>query len=230
MIGVFDSGSGGIAALKELRRLRKSENVVFLADRDHAPYGTRSRESILALAKENVTRLRRLGARRVLIACCTASTVHADLPREVREISVPIIEPTASFAREHSATGRIAVIATEATVRSHAFARALAGCRVTELAAQRLVGEVEGGAHDGNITPKLCAYLDELLLPAVRFGADVLILGCTHFPHLEGEIRRALSRLTNRKILTVSSALCGALAMDAALGDECPEGGATVYL
>ena len=230
MIGVFDSGSGGIAALKELRKLRKSENVVFLADRDHAPYGTRSRESILALAEENITRLVRLGARRVLMAGCTASTVHSELPDRVQEISVPIIAPTASFAREHSASGRIAVIATEATVRSHAFKRALVGCEVTELAAQRLVGEVEGGARDGNISAELGAYLDGLLLPAVRFRADALILGCTHFPHLEGEIRRSLERLTNEKILTVSSALCGALAMDAALGDECPEDGATVYL
>lgn len=230
MIGIFDSGSGGLAALRELRRLRPREGMIFLPDRDNAPYGTRTPEELCALAERGIDRLLRLGAENVLIACCTASTIYHSLPERTRAASLPIIEPTARMAKSMARGGRIGVIATDATVRSHAFAHALHGSEVLELPAQRLVGEIESGARDGAITPELMEYLDTLLLPAVRFGIDVLILGCTHFPLVEGEISRALGRISKKKILTVSSAMAGALAMHAALGDECDEGGVTVYL
>ncbi len=230
MIGILDSGSGGLATLIELRRLRTKEGMIFFPDRDNAPYGTKSREDILAFTEAGINKLVGLGARRVLIACCTASTVHSSLPPLAREVSVPIIEPAARLAECEAKGGKIGVIATEATVSSHAFAKLLPKNGVMELAAQRLVAAIDDGARDGNITPELSGYLDTLLAPAVSFGIDVLILGCTHFPLIEGEIRRAISRITDKKITTVSSALAGAIAMHEVLGDERDEGGLTVYL
>ena len=230
MIGIFDSGSGGLATLSELRRLRKREGIIFFPDRDNAPYGTRTPSEIRSLTEAGIDKLVGLGARRVLIACCTASTVYSSLSDRARSLSVPIIAPTAALARQAVADGKIGVIATDATVTSHAFAKHLHGCEVLEISAQRLVREIEDGARDGEITPELSEYLDTLLTPAVKFGIDALILGCTHFPLLEGEIRRSLSRLTDKKITTVSSAYAGALALSEVLGDELDEGGVTVYL
>lgn len=229
MIGILDSGSGGMAALNELRRLRKKEGIIFFPDRDNAPYGTRTPSEIRELTELGIERLVKLGVRRVLIACCTASTVYSSLSDGARAVSIPIIEPTARLAKRLTERGKIGIIATDATVSSHAFSRALCECETLELPAQRLVGEIEGGARDGTITPELAEYLDTLLTPLVRFDADVLVLGCTHFPLLDGEIRRSLGRITKKKVLTVSSAMAGAVAIHESL-DECDDGGVTVYL
>ena len=150
MIGVFDSGVGGLTALAELRRLLPRTDMIYLADREHAPYGTKSEEEILSLAENCIKRLITAGAERILIACCTASTLHSRLTEGARRITTPIIAPAARAAQRVS-RGKIAVIATEATVRSHAFRRellAIGECEVTEHAAQELVAMVESGASD----------------------------------------------------------------------------------
>lgn len=230
MIGLFDSGSGGLQVLRALRGHIRREGILFLADRDNAPYGTKSPERLAELAESNIARLVKMGARRVLIACCTACTVFDSLSSEAKRLSVPIIEPTAHAALSETRSGKIAVIATEATVRSHAFGSAMPGAEVLELAAQRLVGEVEGGASDGNISFELKVYLRELLLPVHDFDADTLVLGCTHFPALKGEIERTLREITKKKIITVSSAHAAAEKMCSVITDELDEGGLTVYL
>ena len=83
MIGVFDSGVGGYCAFRELRRLLPREDMVYLADRKNAPYGTKSEDEIIAFTKANIKRLREIGARKILIACCTASSVYNSLDEEV---------------------------------------------------------------------------------------------------------------------------------------------------
>ena len=74
MLGVFDSGVGGLAALRELRRLLPFEDMIYLADKENAPYGTKTEDELVALVREDVKRLRELGAEKILMACCTAST------------------------------------------------------------------------------------------------------------------------------------------------------------
>lgn len=195
MIGVFDSGVGGLTALAELRRLLPRTDMIYLADREHAPYGTKSEEEILSLAENCIKRLITAGAEKILIACCTASTLHSRLTEGERRITTPIIAPAARAAQRVS-RGKIAVIATEATVRSHAFSRellAIGECEVTEHAAQELVAMVESGASDQNpLSSEEKSTLSRLLEPIEASRADTLILGCTHFPHLRGHIAAML--------------------------------------
>ncbi len=230
MTGIFDSGRGGETALSEFRRLCPTEDVIFFADRENAPFGTKSTAELCEITDRALGRLISMGCERVLIACCTASTVHHLLPECKQRISIPIITPTAREAARLSASGRIAVLATDATVRSHAFEAALSGCEVIEIAAQALVGEIEAGARDGIITDRLSLYIKERLSGAVSFGADTVILGCTHFPLVEGEICRIAEELSGRKIITVSSARQGAIELLRSLSGEGRGKGRTVYV
>ena len=226
MIGVFDSGVGGLTALAELRRLLPRTDMIYLADREHAPYGTKSEEEILSLAENCIKRLITAGAERILIACCTASTLHSRLTEGARRIATPIIAPAARAAQRVS-QGKIAVIATEATVRSHAFRRellALGEREVTEHAAQELVAMVESGASDERpLTNEEKSRLSRLLEPIEASRADTLILGCTHFPHLRGHIAAMLP-----EVKLISPSREGAL--EIARSTEDRGGGRTVFL
>ncbi len=188
MIGVFDSGVGGIASYKELRARIPYADIAYLADRKNAPYGTKTQDELKRLVSRDIQRLRGRGATRILIACCTASTVHHLLSPEDRAISVPIISCAAeAFCGTHAG-----VIATEATVRSHEFARQIGLLRpnapVSELATQELVSLVERGGRDGSLDAEGAALLDGIATRLRAMGIDTLILGCTHFSHLSGEL------------------------------------------
>lgn len=198
MIGVFDSGAGGRFALAELRRLCKNEDIIFFADEKNAPYGTKSESELIRLAESAILKLKRAGAERILIACCTASTVWDKLSSACREISVPIIEPVAERARAITRGGRIGVLSTEATRRSGAFAKRIPGalCR----SAPELVTLAEMGARDGNLTDKQRQTLKNILSPFADGRIDTLVLGCTHFAYFEREIENILG------IPTVNSA------------------------
>ena len=226
MIGIFDSGVGGLTALAELRRLLPHTDMIYLADRKNAPYGTKSEEQILSLAENCIKRLTAAGAEKILIACCTASTLHRWLPDEVQRITTPIIAPAARAAVKVS-HGKIAVIATEATVRSHAFAKAIISeraCEVCEYAAQALVSLVEGGASDRiPLTVEQKNTISHILSPIRESGADTLILGCTHFPHLARQISKMLPEVN-----LISPSLEGAL--EIAKSTEDRGGGRTVFL
>ena len=100
MIGVFDSGVGGFLAVRHLRALLPRADILCLADRKNAPYGTKERKEIINFAERNIERLFKLGANRILIACCTASSAHRALTQRAQDISVPIIRPTAERAVE----------------------------------------------------------------------------------------------------------------------------------
>lgn len=195
MIGIFDSGAGGLTALSELRRFLPSADICFFRDRKNAPYGTKSHRELIKLVERDILKLCRMGADKILMACCTASTVYEYLPEKMKKISLPIIEPTARAAAKISTQGKIGVIATEATVSSGAFSRALskfpAVKEVRELPLQRLVSMVEEGAVDGKLKSAERDELSRLLSP-MKNKIDTLILGCTHFPHLEREISGCL--------------------------------------
>ena len=210
MIGVFDSGMGGENAVKHIRRFAPNSDIVLLTDRKNAPYGTKCRGELTALAEGGISRLLDEGCERVLIACCTASTVHSQISPRRAEISIPIIEPTAKEAVRISSSGDIALLATDATVRSHAFREALGDACVLELAASPLVEAIERGERDGQISRALGEYLDALLRPIASTRADTLVLGCTHFVCLRAEIENRLKKITNRKFYTVDSSEVGA--------------------
>lgn len=196
MIGIFDSGVGGICAYNRVRELLPYEDIVYLADRRNAPYGTKSEDEIKRLTERNIKTLRSVGAEEILIACCSASSVYHLLDEGDREIATPIIRPAAEIAAKCGR--RIAVIATRHTARTGAFRREIArlGDReVYEMAEQELVALVEGGNRDRHINKKCRDYLRDMADRIRRTDADCLILGCTHFSHLAWEIGRLLPRV-----------------------------------
>ena len=220
MIGVCDSGEGGVVAIEELRAISPTVDVCFFADRKNAPYGTKSPDELLSLLRADINRVRDAGADEVLIACCTASTVYCRLTEEERRGVYPIIAPTAKAALEKTKNGCIGVLATEATVLSHAFAweikRNEPNARVIELAAQRFVEYVERGKTDYRDVE---ATIEKLK----RNNIDTLILGCTHFPRLSGIISEYAGSIT-----VISSAREGAL--EIAKHARLAGAGATTYL
>ena len=196
MIGIFDSGVGGMAALGEVRRLLPKSDVIYLADRKNAPYGTKSEDELTELVKRDIKRLRELGATDILVACCTASTVFKNLDIEERQGVIPIISPSALIAAKLK---KITVIATEHTVRSSAFALAIKAispdASVEEIPCQRLVSLVESGERDGNISRECEDILISVASSAKEHASEGIILGCTHFSHLEKTIKKLLPRV-----------------------------------
>ena len=182
MLGLFDSGMGGINTVRYLKRTGDDSDLIYLIDRQNAPYGIKTEEEILEITKSNIKVLTAMGAERVLIACCTASTVHGRLPDKERGLSVPIVGEVAKRAKELTRTGRVGVIATDHTVRTHAFAREMPSLFVTELGVSELVGMIDGGLCDLTARGTDRERIENIIRPVLTSGIDTLILGCTHFP------------------------------------------------
>ena len=184
MLGLFDSGSGGLNTVRYVKENAPDVDLVYLIDREHAPYGIKTEKEIVSITEENIERLTKMGAERVLIACCTASTVHGLLDKRLGDISIPIIDEVARAAKASTYSGRIGVIATAHTVRAHAFKSALNGCEVAEVALGELVGMIDGGLSDKTVTSSDEERIERMLRPILASSPDTLILGCTHFPAL----------------------------------------------
>jgi glutamate racemase len=193
-VGVFDSGVGGLTVLRELRRQLPEASYLYLGDTARLPYGSKSQATIARYAVESTRFLVEQGASYLVIACNTASALALDEIRAAVPIPVlGVIETGAAAARAHSTTGDVLVIATTATVASHAYTKALSinGLRAYEKACPLLVPLVEEGWTTHSVTREVLAiYLAELTLEAQNAGLnpDALVLGCTHYPLLRDEI------------------------------------------
>ena len=190
MLGLFDSGSGGLNTVRYLKENAPWLDLVYLIDRERAPYGIKTEKELVKITEENIERLKDMGAECVLIACCTASTVHHLLRKEQKEMSIPIIGAVANAAKNATRIGRIGVIGTNHTVGTHAFKNALIGYEVHEIATGDLVGMIDGGLCDEVVTDTDAAYINTLLSPLFEKDIDTLILGCTHFPALGKTIKK----------------------------------------
>ena len=225
-IGVFDSGFGGLTVLRALINRMPQTRFAFLGDTARLPYGSKSRRTIAKYAAESARFLvHEQGAEFLVIACNTASALALDAIQEA--VSVPVlgvIEPGASSARQESRTGDVLVIATDATVQSHAYAAACRaqGLRVLEKACPLLVPLVEEGWIDHPVTNEVIRiYLDELNAAAAAQGLnpDVLVLGCTHYPLLRPLIEQAVPEGT-RVIDSAEAVAEAALRLFGQLGTE----------
>ncbi|AOV18454.1 glutamate racemase [Acidihalobacter aeolianus] len=185
-IGVFDSGVGGLTVLRALRQRLPKEDLLYLGDMARLPYGTKSPQTVARYACQAAEVLVGRGIKLLVVACNTASALALDALRE-RFPALPVIgvlEPGAAAACAATRSGRIAVIATESTVRGGAYARAIAALRpdaaVSSAACPLFVSLAEEGWHDGPVVEAVARhYLEPLLETA---APDVLVLGCTHFP------------------------------------------------
>lgn len=191
-IGVFDSGLGGLTALRELARIMPEEDLIYFGDTGRVPYGSRSRETIIGYARQDVAFLNTFDPKAVVIACGTVSTTALEVLRQ--ECAVPIfgvVEPAARAAARLTRNGRVGLIGTQASIRSGAYERALAALdphvAVTAQACPLLVPLVENGRYQSG-DPVTATVVAEYLAPMKAQGVDTLVLGCTHYPLLRGVI------------------------------------------
>lgn len=187
-IGVFDSGLGGLTVVKELHKILPNENIVYLGDTGRVPYGSRSRETIIKYAKQDINFLKSKDIKMIIAAC---GTVSSTFPRELSEnLGLPyadVILPSAEEACKLSKNGKIGVVGTSASIRSGAYEKTIKNIRedveVFGNPCPLLVHLVENGLieQDNQITR---LTVEMYLKPLVEKNIDTLILGCTHYPIL----------------------------------------------
>ena len=191
-IGVFDSGLGGLSAVKEFMNVLPNEKIVYFGDTGRVPYGTRSRDTIRKYAIQDAEFLLTHNVKMIVAACGTVSSVAGELLES--RLGVPytgVVNPTAYTAVRKTKNGKIGVIGTAATVGSHSYKLRLQKLnpevQVFEQACPLFVSLVENGVihRDDQITRLVVRrYMAELN----DNGVDTVILGCTHFPLLRDAI------------------------------------------
>jgi glutamate racemase len=230
-IGVFDSGVGGLTVLREIIRRSPSEPTVYLGDNDRAPYGTRTDDEVLAFSTQSLDALVERDVKALVVACNTSTAVGLAAFR--RRYALPVlgvIRPGAAAAALATRNRRVGVIATPATIRSHAYFNAIKdenpAVEVYEHATPALVPMVEAGTLSGEVAERTVA---DALTPLVgeRDGdgesifprppgatIDTLLLGCTHYPLL----RQVIAGVVGDTVAIVDSATATASALSELLG------------
>ncbi len=197
-IGVFDSGVGGLTAVRELRKLMPNESIVYFGDTGRIPYGTRSKDTILKYARQAVRFVASHGIKALIAACGTISAVLDEKILADEGVTLPytgVVMPATRTACALSAGGRIGIIATQAAIRSGAYGRAVRSIspstKVFGNACPLLVPLVENGmtAPDNKLTR---LAVEMYLEPLKREEIDTLIMGCTHYPLLYDVINDVL--------------------------------------
>jgi len=193
-IGIFDSGVGGLTVYRALHERLTNERFVYLGDTARVPYGTKSLATVERYAVENSRFLESHGIKLLVVACNTASALALPAIRNAVEVPVVgVIEPGARAAVLAANGGQIGVIATEATVQSHAYAKAIASLdpslSVIEKACPLFVSLAEEGWAESDVARIVASdYLSELKLKSV----EAVVLGCTHYPILRKVIADAV--------------------------------------
>ncbi len=198
IIGVLDSGFGGIDILKDLVYEMPQANFLYLGDTARAPYGTRSKETIYQFTKEGLKFLEKKGAKKKILACNTASSQALPLlekrDKSLAKNSSGVVKPVASYLASRDFQ-RIGVIGTEATIRSNAFKKEIKkrkpGVKVFQNPAPLLVPIVEEGEEKSKIAE---LAVKKYIMPLLEKNIEVLVLGCTHFGILEQTIKKSLPR------------------------------------
>jgi len=230
-IGVFDSGVGGLTVLREIIRRSPAESTIYLGDNARAPYGVRSDEEVLAFSTQSLDMLAEREVKAIVVACNTSTAVAIGALRRRYDLPIlGVIRPGASAAALATRNRRVGVIATPATIRSHAYFGAIKdenpAVEVYEHATPALVPLVEAGELSG---PTAQAVVAEALAPL--FGErdaagesifprppgatiDTLLLGCTHYPLL----RPIIAAIAGEQVAIVDSATATASALAELLG------------
>lgn len=191
-IGVFDSGMGGLTCVKELNRLMPNENVIYFGDTARIPYGTRSKETILKYAEQDIAFIKKHNVKMIIAACGTVSSVVGINKKTAGDIPFTgVLLPTVQAACSKTKNKKIGVIGTAATIKSGSYGKAIRTIRsdisIIGNSCPLFVPLVENGFTDrNNAVAKLVA--EQYLAPIKKEGVDTLILGCTHYPILRDVI------------------------------------------
>ena len=196
-IGIFDSGLGGLTVARAVIDKLPDEEVVYLGDTRHTPYGPRPVAQVRTYTLACLDQLASMGVKALIIACNTATAAALADARERYwvDAGIPVVEVITLAARQAvtaTRNGRIGVIGTRATIQSEAYSHVLAavpGLSLTQRECPRFVEFVEAGITTG---AELEAVATQYLAPLKEAGVDTLVLGCTHYPLLTGVIGRVM--------------------------------------
>lgn len=205
-IGVFDSGMGGLSVWSELYRGLPHESLIYYGDGKNCPYGHKTQEQIVSYVDYAVGRLIERGVKMVVIACNAATAMSVDYLREkYREMPFVGLEPAVKPAAENSRTGVIGVLATAATLEGRHFkdtsARYADRVRIIPVVGEGFVELVES---DMEHTPEAYETVRKATCGMIGEGADMIVLGCTHYPFLEDALKEVIG---DRAVTLVNPAL-----------------------
>lgn len=183
-IGIFDSGVGGLSVLREVQSQYPAEDLIYLADQQHVPYGNRSKKEVLGYADGIVRFLLGKECKLIVVACNTASAVAlADLRKKYPDVPFVGMEPAVKPAAADTRSGVVGVLATPATFQGDLYAstveRFARGVKVLQDTCPGLVEQIESGHIDGQDTRLI---LEKALEPMLAEGVDEIVMGCTHYP------------------------------------------------
>ena len=189
-IAVFDSGVGGISILRELIKHMPNENYIYYGDSANAPYGSKSHDEIKYATLKNAAMLINMGAKALVVACNTATSVAIDdIRRLYSDIPVIGVEPALKPAVQFKPNSTILVMATPTTLSESKFSSLMSRygetSKIIPLPCRRLAKMVEDGILEGDIIDE---YLGELFKPYKDVHIDSIVLGCTHYPFVKKSI------------------------------------------
>ncbi len=217
-IGVFDSGLGGLTAVKSISELLPKENIVYFGDTGRLPYGTKTEATIKQYAASDIRFLMQHDVKMIVIACGTASSVALSDMQNMFDIPiVGVVEAACKAAVESTKNKKVGVLGTSATIKSSSYLKGIsrldADIKVFQKACPLFVPLVENGHYETEVARLVVA---EYLQDIKKEGVDTLILGCTHYPLLEKTISRYMG--DEVKIINVCAEL--AKSIEVILGKE----------
>ena len=194
-IGIFDSGIGGLTVLRHIQDLLPSEPVIYIADREHIPYGNKSDDFIQSRSIFITEFLLAQPVKAIVVACNTATAAAVHTLRDRYDLPIIGMEPGVKPAIARSRNGIIGILATERTLRSGKFKilleRHANGSDVYIKPCHGWVEHIEAGDRNDTLTK---AMIEETVAPLLEKGVDTLVLGCTHYPFLIEPIRQVVGR------------------------------------
>ena len=190
-LGIFDSGVGGLSVFKEIKKHLPCESIIYFADSGNCPYGSKTKDEALSLARKNIEFLLEHDCKMIVIACNTVTAVAIDRFRSEYKVPFVGMEPALKPAALQTKSKKIGILATENTFNGRLFKQTFEkyakGIKVFIQPGYGLVELVEKGAQNSEKAENL---LKEYLLPMLEKGADTIVLGCTHYPFLKGMIKK----------------------------------------
>lgn len=194
-IGIFDSGLGGLTAVREMLQILPDEKIIYFGDTGRVPYGSKSNDTITKYALQDARFLKKMGVKMIVAACGTVSSVAPDLTEELGLPYTGVVYPTCFTAVRTTKTGRIGVIGTAATIASHSYKNRIQAKHpefaVIEQACPLYVPLVENGMTDPD--DEIVRLVVSRYMKVMKENeVDTIILGCTHYPLLTEAIRREM--------------------------------------
>lgn len=204
MIGIFDSGVGGLSVFREIKKILPEQNYVYFSDNAHCPYGEKGREYIIERAREITRFLLDKGCEIIVVACNTATAAAISTLREEFPVKFIGMEPAIKPAAQCTHTGVVGVLATAGTLKATKYLdtreKWAQDVRIVEHIGQGFVELVESGKISG---PEAEATVRTSLMPLLEAGADTIVLGCTHYPFLSETISKVAGESFPEKCIAI---------------------------